>query len=181
MGAGFEKAGEATNCPPSPACHSWTPPPPHTHTHTTPPHLNCGQSGLVTHQVVRNYTAAVKQLKRDTCHAYSKTFRQLIVYAMCLKQHGAKHRFMGVWDGWDCGAGYGERVAAREFAAYGSHSHSHPCRRRRRRRRCCCRSLHRQRRVPGDQRRRDARPADLAGAVRGLRGAGRQLAHVRLQ
>ena len=65
---------------PRPSPHSHPPPPP--------------QAGSVVFRYVDNFTAAAAELQRTNGHRYTPKFKQLIVYSMCLRDYGIKHRFL---------------------------------------------------------------------------------------
>lgn len=53
------------------------------------------QEGLVTYKYIDDFAAAAKQLTASNDHRYRPKFKQWIVYSMCLRDHGARHRWMG--------------------------------------------------------------------------------------
>ena len=46
---------------------------------------------------VDNFTAAAAELQRTNGHRYTPKFKQLIVYSLCLRDYGIKHRFLCAW------------------------------------------------------------------------------------
>ncbi len=53
------------------------------------------QEGSVTYTYIDNFVAAAKQLTASNDHRYRAKFKQWIVYSMCLRDYGARHRWMG--------------------------------------------------------------------------------------
>lgn len=86
--------------PPPPALH----PSPFT-CELCPPTL---QAGFLTYAYVTNFAAVAAELQASNDHRFRPKYRQWIVYSMCLRDHGHKHRWMGE------GAGIGGAMGSAE-------------------------------------------------------------------
>lgn len=53
------------------------------------------QAGWVTYTYLDDFATAAKQLTASNDHRYRPKFKQWIVYSMCLRDYGARHRWMG--------------------------------------------------------------------------------------
>ena len=52
-------------------------------------------AGAVTHRRIVDYAATAKGLRRTTCREYAAEQKQLMHYAVCLRDYGARHQWMG--------------------------------------------------------------------------------------
>ncbi|PRW59940.1 glycosyl transferase family 2 [Chlorella sorokiniana] len=56
------------------------------------------EEGLVTYIYLDDFAAAAKRLTASNDHRYRPKFKQWIVYSMCLRDYGARHRWMAFID-----------------------------------------------------------------------------------
>jgi hypothetical protein len=57
------------------------------------------QAGSLTYHYVDDFTAAAADLEASNGHRYTPKYKQWVVYSLCLRDYGARHRHMGGWVG----------------------------------------------------------------------------------